>query len=380
MTEISCYWACVSKQPRDSSDYRVLSCSASQVAKYRALELPDRPGTPDTQAEGRVDSLPWVTFGRNGQADHQLTMSIMTWTDYQDADNRPVTLTRFFLLPYDQLPGTAGYADLYGAAATLPLPPQAGTELVSLTLSDAPVSTGHDAARHDLPSHDLRWAAATAAVLLESRVIITGPQDADTQRRLAAVDAITRFLPYGYRADLTVASWASYPEQHWQRLCFGPYAAGDLTGVRLDTNPEPQSPAARQYHSLLLRYLDSRQEDRLIAWLAGWSAPLSFAAGAGAALEILQELDLPDAVLEEVRAGRGSWERVRRVLTERGPDVFDERGRYDIFRFALTVRGLDAGRALGPYWSPLLCAAVVDAAHQASGPADADRIASAFVP
>src|SRR5262249_20339507 len=177
-------------------------------------------------------------------------------------------------------------AALDAPAADLPRPRGLGTDLVSLTPPDPPAPAGHD---HDPPRHDLRWAAATAAVLLESRVIIIGPQDADTQRRLAAADAITRFLPRGYRADLTVASWVSYPEQHRQRLCFGPSAAGDLTGVRLDTSPEPQSPAARHYHRLLLRYLDSQQEDRLIQWLAGNCAPLFFAAGPGVALEILQE-------------------------------------------------------------------------------------------
>src|SRR5262249_47121196 len=179
----------------------------------------------------RVESLPWVTFGRNGDDDHQVTMSIMTWAEHQDADGRPVTLTRFFLLPYAQLPGAVGYADLYRAALEVPLPPDTGAELISLPLPDTPPPT----------RHDLRWAAATAAVLLESRVIITGLRDADTEARLAAVDAITRLLPRGYRADLTVASWVSYPAQRRQRLCFGPYAAGDSTAVRLAAAPPPRA-------------------------------------------------------------------------------------------------------------------------------------------
>jgi hypothetical protein len=369
MTEIECYWACVSKEPRDSSDYRVLSCSADHLAKYQALERLDRPGTPTTRASGRVESLPWVTFGRNGDDDHQLTMSIMTWTEHQDADSRPVTLTRFFLLPYAQLPGAVGYADLYCAAADVPLPPEAGAELVNLTLPDAPPPA----------RQDLSWAAATAAVLLESRVIITGLQDASTERRLAAVDAITRMLPRGYRADLTVASWVSFPAQRTQRLCFGPYAAGDLTEVRLDTNPVPRSGIARRYHDLLLKYLDRQQEHRLIEWLARYSTPLSFASDPIAALDILQDLDLADAVVDEIRNGRGRWKRVLRALTERGPTAFDDQGLYDVFRFSLAERA-DAHTVLGQYWSPLLCSAVVAAAHQASVPAERDRIASAFVP
>jgi hypothetical protein len=370
MTEIECYWACVSKEPRDSSDYRVLSCSADHLAKYQALERPDRPGTPTTRASGRVESLPWVTFGRNGDDDHQLTMSIMTWADHQDADSRPVTLTRFFLLPYAQLPGAVGYADLYRAAADVPLPPEAGAELVSLTFPDAPPPA----------RQDLSWAAATAAVLLESRVIITGLQDASTERRLAAVDAITRMLPRGYRADLTVASWVSFPAQRTQRLCFGPYAAGDLTEVRFDTNPVPRSGIARRYHALLLKYLERRQEHLVIEWLAGYSTPLSFASDPIAALDILQDLDLADAVVDEIRNGRGRWERVLRALTERGPTAFDAHDLYDVFRFGLAERGADAHTVLGQYWSPLLCSAVVAAAQQASVACERDRIAGAFVP
>jgi hypothetical protein len=375
MTEIGCYWACVSKEPRDSSDYRVLSCSAGHLAKYQALERPDRPGTPTTRASGRVESLPWVTFGRNGEAGHQLTMSIMTWAEHQDADGRPVTLTRFFLLPYAQLPSGIGYADLYRAAADVPLPPEAGAELVSLTLPDAPPPA----------RHDLAWAAATAAVLLESRVIITGLQDASTEKRLAAVDAIVSMLPRGYRADLTVATWMSFPAQRMQRLCFGPYAAGDFTEVRLDANPIPRSGTARRYHALLLKHLARHQEPRhqeqsLIEWLARYSTPLSFASDPIAALDILQDLDLADAVVDEVRNGRGRWKRVLRALTERGPTAFDDKGLYDIFRFGLTERGVDAHKVFSQYWSPILCAAVVAAAHQASVPSERDRIASAFVP
>lgn len=368
--EIECYWACVSKEPRDSSDYRVLSCSADQTARFEALERLDQPGTPTTRQPGRVESLPWVTFGRSREGGHQLIMSIMTWAGHQDADGRPVTLTRLFLLCYAQLPGAVGYADLYRAAAGIPLPPEADAELVSLNVQHAPPPAGHDP----------RWAAATAAVLLDGRVIITGLRDTDAERRLAAVDAVARMLPRGYRADLTVATWASYPAQKPQRLCFAPYAPGDLTEVRLEANPVPRSGLARRYHALLLKYLDRQQEHRLVEWLARYSMPLSFASDSAAALDILQDLDLADAVVDEVRTGRGRLKRVLRALTERGPTAFDEQGLYDVFRFVLDERGLDVRKVLGQYWSPLLCAAVVATAHRQTSPSERHRIAAAFLP
>ena len=63
MTGVAALWAIVGKRPGDSTDYRVLACSANEVAWFDALEHPDRPGTPEIREAGQVASLPWVTFG-----------------------------------------------------------------------------------------------------------------------------------------------------------------------------------------------------------------------------------------------------------------------------------------------------------------------------
>ena len=187
------------------------------------------------------------------------------------------------------------------------------------------------------------------------------PHEAELDVRLDVADAIMRFLPFGFRADLTVATWSSYPGQAdsgWFRA----RAAPDRAEVRLDDEPSPHTDVGQRYHDLLTRYLAEGQETRLTEWLARYRTPLSFDTQAGVAVDIVQDLDLVDHVVREVRSGNGRLARVRRALAERSPAAFAADDLGVVYRFVLELPEADPATELGPYWSDSPCATVVQTA------------------
>ena len=197
-------WAVWSKVADDRDDYRVLYCSPGQRSRMEELLGRDRPGTPRTTQAGRPDSLPWVAIGSIDEP--TTTVAIMDWTSDVDAAGRPITSTRFFVLPVAPEIAAASCVALYQAVADVHLPPMPTVDVVSVDV--APVD-GRDvcAASLDRPSAlDVHWTAAAAAVLLESRVVITNLAGVGPASCLATVDAIARMLPAGYRADLSMSN------------------------------------------------------------------------------------------------------------------------------------------------------------------------------
>ncbi|WP_436775065.1 hypothetical protein [Yinghuangia sp. YIM S09857] len=378
MTTLDAHWAYWSKESGDEQDYRVLACSTGEPGQFTAAVQAENPGTPRTEESGRPESLPWVVFGGHDESEGAFcNLAVMDWTERADWTNRRITATTWVTVPYSELSSRgAEYGDLY--AAVLSASMQDGRPL-TLNLPDEParysgragsgVQGGAGAPGSSAPL--LYWAAGVAALLLEGRVVVTGASGTDTVDRIAAIDAVCRMLPYGYRAGFSASTWAPVPEQAWQRLCFGEYSGEGLVRVAWGSRvPRPTGPVARRYLDLLTGHLDAGEADRVLLWLRRNARSRPFSEP-NRALEVLEALTLAEMVLAEVRSGQGDPDRVIKALSQKGVESFDEESRRSLFTFLFERRD----PALYPVMAQYPCAELTEAAavalHRAMAPAAA---------
>ncbi|HSA53025.1 MAG TPA: hypothetical protein VLH10_23310 [Yinghuangia sp.] len=332
MTGVEAHWAYWSKDPGDDGDYRVLACSTGVPAHFTALVHAESPGTPRTEDSGLPGSLPWVAFGsrRDGARDH-CSVAVMDWTDDTDWTNRRISATRWMTLPFDELmPLGTEFTELYQAAVAVPLH-EGSAATLDLPDSDARPVPGQ--ASGGTAAAMLYWAAGVAALLLEGRVVVTGAGQAGVDERVAAIDAVARMLPYGYRADFTACTWTPVPEQVRQRLCFADYLGDGLIKAPWKGRvPSPSAPVARRYLELLTERLDAGEGERLLHWLSKNAKSRPFSEP-GRAVEVLEALTLPELVVTEVRSGQGSADRVLKALKRSGLAEFDSEARRALFGF-----------------------------------------------
>ncbi|UGQ12263.1 hypothetical protein LO772_01220 [Yinghuangia sp. ASG 101] len=380
MTALEAHWAYWSKDPGDDQDYRVLACSTGEPAHFTALVHAESPGTPRTEESGRPGSLPWVAFGsrRDGRRDH-CSIAVMDWTDDTDWTNRRITATRWMTLPYDELSAHgAEFGELYQAVLGARLHEGAATTL-ELPAADARSTAARDSgAFGGTAAAALYWAAGVAALLLEGRVVITGAGQADAAERVAAIDAVARMLPYGYRADLTACTWTPVPEQVRQRLCFADYMGDGLIKVPWQGRPpRPSAPVARRYLELLTGHLDAGEGEGVLGWLGENVNSRPFSEPARA-LEVLEALTLPELVVAEVRSGQGDPDRVLKALRRSGLGAFDSEARRTVFAFLFERRDPSLFEKMARYPCPELHDAAVAALHAALlDPTKAPREAAA---
>ncbi|MEU8137315.1 hypothetical protein [Streptodolium elevatio] len=374
MTTLDAHWAYWSKESGDEQDYRVLSCSTGDPGQFTAAVQAENPGTPRTEDSGRPESLPWVVFGGHDEAEGAFcNVAVMDWTDRADWTNRRITATTWVTVPYSELSSRgAEYGDLY--AALLSASMRDGSP-VALQLPDGPAQlsapvvgdAGPGAPGFSAPL--LYWAAGVAALLLEGRVVITGAGRADVGERIAAIDAVCRMLPYGYRAGFSASTWAPVPEQAWQRLCFGDYAGDGLVRVPWGARvPQPAGPVARRYLDLLTGHLDAGEADRVLLWLRRNARSRPFTEP-NRALEVLEALTLSEMVLAEVRSGQGDPDRVLKALSQKGVESFDEESRRSLFTFLFDCRDPALYPVMAQYPCAELNEAAVVALHRALAPA-----------
>lgn len=397
MTVVNAHWAYWSKESGDDQDYRVLRCSTGRPAQFTAAVHAGHPGTPRTEESGRPDSLPWVVFGgRDDGGEAYCTVAVMEWTDRTDWTNRPITATTWATLPYSELSSLgAEYTDLYEALRTASLH---DGRPAALELPDSGVRGGGSAANTAGSSGSsgssalmLYWAAGVAALLLEGRVVVTGADRADAAERIAAIDAVSRMLPYGYRAEFSACTWAPVPEQAVQRLCFGDYAGGDMVRVQWAARvPRPSGPVAARYLDLLTGHLDAGEGERVLLWLRRNARSRPFDQP-HRALEVLEALTLAELVLAEVRSGQGDADRVLKALNQKGVEAFDEEARRSLFAFLFERRDPALYPAMAQFPCEELFEAAASALHAALAPtppgpaaaaaqAEAAAIVQTFVP
>lgn len=225
-------WAVWSKHPGTRDDYSVLACSdtfsktdfAKIISRYAA-------GTPDTRAVQGPGGLPWVTVSWVGVDDAlRLGLALTDQTEHVDGVGRPITRTRYFCVPYEQLRRDAvSYTALYKAVRQVTSLPDAGQPVSlavpRLTTADLLASVLDDC------KIDQRVVGATAALLLDGPVTVVQAEGSTVEERLAFIDAVASVLPYGYRAKFTAGTWADSGTRHRLRLAFAARPKDDAATV-----------------------------------------------------------------------------------------------------------------------------------------------------
>src|SRR5215470_9835718 len=184
-------WAIWSKHPGTRDDYSVVACSdtfsktdfAKIISRYTA-------GTPDTRVIQGPAKLPWVTVSWVGVDDAlRLGLAITDLTDKVDGVGRPITSTRYFCVPYDQVKSDAvSYKALYTAVNDVTRFPDDG-QPVPLTIPWPTTADMLASVLHD-DRIDERVVETAAALLLNGPVSVVQAESSSAEQRLAFIDAV----------------------------------------------------------------------------------------------------------------------------------------------------------------------------------------------
>jgi hypothetical protein len=323
--QISAGWALWGKHPGSDSDYSVLSSSTEPLSppEFASVLAHFAPGTPPAEPN-LPSSLPWVIISRVGIEERPyLGMAIQESTSEVDSTGRPITQTSYFCVPYAELAdGPVSYASLYQELSKVQLP-QASHDLIQLDVAGLePAALADDIiGEFGEPS-----VTAAAALLLCGPVSIVGSEGSTVSDRLRYLDAVAALLPYGYRADLTAATWSDSGARHQIRLAFAAKAREDAGVVRWRATSagEPGGDPGDAYAALLqqIRARRSGQGDRdsrdqlasLISFFARDAAPGLFERPQRA-VTTLRDFDLPFIAADAVLAGKAQPADVRAVFT-----------------------------------------------------------------
>ncbi|MEU3461107.1 hypothetical protein ABZ721_14255 [Streptomyces sp. NPDC006733] len=300
-------WAVLSKPPADGGDYRVLACSAGP-AGFREFEGFVRPmmfGTPlQWSVAGEPgENLPWISYGfsGDGRRSHRwVSIAVTDWSvggpaTWDSAGRRPV-VTRYFDVRFEDLARhRAGLTTLWRAVRPVVLPPGSAAvgEDAAAAAEEPAAAPEQVALRFDtepLPrlaglldeEVDFGWAAATAAAALTVPIDLVARTSRYALTRIETMDAVLALLPYGYRAQLTAATWAPEPRAAHPRLCYTSASGSSarLT-VREGTAPKPPSETARAHLARLLMLRDRVGTLGCLQELASVVEPASLPFGGG---------------------------------------------------------------------------------------------------
>jgi len=325
MTEhviIAANWALWGKHPGSNDDYSVLSCSAGQFSKadFAAILSRFAPGTPSVHRAG-PGKLPWVTLSWVGiDANLHLGIAVQDAANQVDGAGRPITRTSYFCVPFEAMARKAiSYASLFEQVQALELPATDG-EPVPLRLG----SLDTEELALSLEDFGEDTVCTTASMLLGGPVSIIQADTSRLPERLRFLDAVAAMLPYGYRAKYTAATWSDSGIRHRIRLAFAERPRENACQViwRQPADMSAGSPAAQRYLAQLRR-VRGRNPDSgrptsrtdVIARLAGHIVPHKFE-DSQYAITCVREIDLPFAVLADVRVGQADLAEIRQVFDQ----------------------------------------------------------------
>ncbi|MER7753323.1 hypothetical protein [Kitasatospora sp. NPDC097643] len=346
------HWAILGKHPGRAMGYEVLGTSLDEDRARRYL-WGAQTGTPNVRHPEETGGRPWRIFlsGVEGERTAACAMVEQDWDGTsRDGTGAPIITSRLLLLEWPQAVGAGiSWSALADAATGLRWPDPGDGPAGPLRLDLAPASPAELAAVIDDVGFD--WAACVAALLTDGhRVTLTaGTRDLPTpERRVRIVDAIAALLPYGCRSWLSAANWTGEAE-HWVQLTFAETARSGRTAVRYGApTAQPTGQGAAAYLAELRRlHAKGLPTVELVTHLLAATAPLRRADGPEM-LRSLREVDVVDAVLAQIREGRGRVEDVARVLRSPGLARLDPDGRRDLFVFlarVATPAGTSAGTA-----------------------------------
>jgi hypothetical protein len=235
---IAAEWALWGKEAHETG-YHVLRCSRGALSEKDFSEAVTR------YSPGEIEGLPHYTVswipGANREPEyialgvHELASADPRQAGGRsrvDAVGREIVFIRLFCLRYADLAEhvvtyrdqALGYQDLIQAVAGI-RPPAGATELARVTLPAEPLPIIKRGAIR-------KQAEQVAAVLLTGRqVCVLGGYDIPVTERLRFIDTVMAMLPYGMRATMSAATWASSTSQELKLRLF--FASGRRTGGRL---------------------------------------------------------------------------------------------------------------------------------------------------
>ena len=255
--ELTAQWALWGADAADST-YRVLASSAGDLTAWDFEDIVGRyaVGTPDRLPQYTVF---WVPDGKGSPCFVGITFheyaSFASRDDRSryDAADREITYSRLFCVRYaDLAEHGVTLTDLLSAAERQLLPTDKGGP-VTLRITQEPVLWSPP--RPAAVPPDL--AEVVAALLLTSRPIcVLGADEMPAVDRLTFVDRVLSLLPYGLRATMSAATWASPTARDLKlRLFFASARRDDSTGTHhvqwgqrgWGTETPPDSDVVRQY-------------------------------------------------------------------------------------------------------------------------------------
>ncbi|MEU4926276.1 hypothetical protein AB0G54_07175 [Streptomyces yokosukanensis] len=321
---LTAQWAVLGKHPGRSMGYEVLDGSLPGNRAQRYL-WGATTGTPD--AHDPAGGLPWRVFlsGADGETRSVCAVVDTSWDGAKDGTGRP-SYTWLLLLFEWQAASRAGvtWTALDRAVS------RAGSAPARFDAPLAPPRTTVAELSYTVDELGFEWAAGMAALLLDGRqLVITAPRGGalpGLDERVRTLDAVCSLLPYGCRSWLSGATWTGKAE-HDLRLVFAASARTGQQEAPLGTGrpPAPRGEAAARYLTELLRLrakLGSTAD--LVAHLLAATTALP-PSDAAEAVRVLQELDLLDSVLNDIRQGRARPGDVQRLLELHAVESLDDR-------------------------------------------------------
>lgn len=279
--ELTAQWALWGTDAADRA-YRVLASSAGDLTAWDFADIAERygAGTPDRLPQYTVFWVP--DSGGPGL----VGLTVHEYASYQardgrsryDAGGREIIYSRLFCLRYPDLAKHAvTCADLLNAVERQLLPP-GDDGPVTLRVTPAPALWAPPRPASFPP--DL--AAVVAALLLTARpVCVLGADEVPAVDRLMFVDRVLSLLPYGLRATLSAATWASPTARELKlRLFFASARRDDSAGTHhvlwdqrgWGTAAPPDTPVVRRYLGWL-----RQAGERAVRLLEQETAPARFA-------------------------------------------------------------------------------------------------------
>jgi hypothetical protein len=207
---VTAEWALWGKTQRDPG-YRLLECSNGTLSAENFDEVLNR------YSPGTLDRLPQVTvswFPSDDQKQQYLAVAIHDQSESNrlDVSGREIVRTRYFCAPYTELAnGPVSYQAMYERFSEYQLPMPDGARIETELEVVAPGQIQID-----------RLAMWVAALLLTGKpVCVVGADGVGFGERLAFLDMVMSFLPYGMRSRLSASTWASSTfQEHKLRLFF----------------------------------------------------------------------------------------------------------------------------------------------------------------